>query len=448
VANKTNYTPQIGVLNLSLSAMPSTPYFADPLNIAVEKAWAAGIVVLAAAGNIGPEAETITVPGNNPYVITIGAIDSHRTPGFWEDDNVPTWSSTGPTFDGFFKPDVLAPGMNVVSYMHNGSGEIPYLVQIHPDYSENAILFRMNGTSMATAAASGVVALMLDHDPTLTPDEVKFRLLYSAQQTYNEYGEIVNNIFQQGAGRIWSPAAVYGDLPVDGYANGDMDITADFSHGWDTEEEIVFHYEGPVQKVLSEDGSVYLYFVDKGDGTAMALGASDAETKIWLTDDNLDDLAAVLPGGQMVWAGGQMVWAGGQMVWAGGQMVWAGGQMVWAGGQMVWAGGQMVWAGGQMVWAGGQMVWAGGAIPPQSGVQSPSSVNEDPVWIEGELVWSGSQVDWEGGQMVWVDGQMVWAGGHMDPGNTFMYMTNWVNDDGTVDRLPRYRKIFLPIFMP
>ena len=62
----------IRVLNLSLSAEPTTPYFKDPLNHAVERAWAQGIVVVAAAGNTGPESETITVPGNDPYVITVG----------------------------------------------------------------------------------------------------------------------------------------------------------------------------------------------------------------------------------------------------------------------------------------------------------------------------------------------------------------------------------------
>src|SRR5262249_44941066 len=64
VMNKAAYN--VRVLNLSLSAQPTTPYFLDPLNRAVERAWASGIVVLAAAGNNGGAAETITVPGNDP----------------------------------------------------------------------------------------------------------------------------------------------------------------------------------------------------------------------------------------------------------------------------------------------------------------------------------------------------------------------------------------------
>jgi hypothetical protein len=80
VANKD--TLNVRVLNLSLSAQATTPYFVDPLNRAVEEAWAAGIVVVAAAGNEGPEPETITVPGNDPYMITVGAVDSLRTTGY------------------------------------------------------------------------------------------------------------------------------------------------------------------------------------------------------------------------------------------------------------------------------------------------------------------------------------------------------------------------------
>jgi hypothetical protein len=110
----------IRVLNLSLSAYATTPYFVDPLNRAAEAAWAAGIVVVAASGNEGPAAQTVTVPGNDPYVITVGALDTNRSPGDWSDDILPTWSSTGPTLDGFVKPDVLAPGGGLVSFLYNG----------------------------------------------------------------------------------------------------------------------------------------------------------------------------------------------------------------------------------------------------------------------------------------------------------------------------------------
>ena len=231
----------IGVMNMSLSAQATTPYFVDPINRAVEKAWQAGIIVVAAAGNAGPQAETITVPGNDPYVITVGAIDGQRTPGYWRDDTLPTWSSTGPTRDGFIKPDVLAPGTNIISYMfnnHKNAAKSAYLVQQHPDYSQNEDLFRMNGTSMATAVTSGVVSLMLQADPSLTPDQVKYRLMASAQHAQADTGEPVYNLFRQGAGRIWAPYAIFGDFPDDARANQGLDIDGDLAHGWTTSEEM------------------------------------------------------------------------------------------------------------------------------------------------------------------------------------------------------------------
>jgi len=286
VANKDQFN--IRVLNLSLSALATTPYFVDPLDRAAEQAWAHGIVVLAAAGNVGPAAETITVPGNDPYVITVGAVDGQRTPGYWADDVLPKWSATGPTLDGFAKPDVLAPGMNIVSFMYNDHDNMnnsARLVQEHPDYSETSSLFRMNGTSMASALTSGVVALMLQAHPELTPDQVKFRLMYTARPALTEDGDLVYSILQQGIGRIWAPDAVLSDeIPADGQANLGMDINADLEHGtgWvdangdglvQMEEldpdELAYHYQGPIRKALSDDGSIYLYYVVDGEGLSL-----------------------------------------------------------------------------------------------------------------------------------------------------------------------------------
>ena len=154
----------IRILNMSISAYATTPYFVDPMNRAVEAAWANGLVVIAAAGNEGPGSESITVPGNDPYVITVGGLDNNRTPGYWSDDILPSWSATGPTWDSFAKPDVLAPGRHIISFLYNnvqGSKPLARLVQAHPDYSSSTSLYRMHGTSMATAVASGVAALML-----------------------------------------------------------------------------------------------------------------------------------------------------------------------------------------------------------------------------------------------------------------------------------------------
>ena len=84
--------------------------------------------------------------------------------------------------------------------------------------------------STATAITSGVVALMLQANPGLTPDQVKYRLMQSAVPALNEQGEPLYNVFQQGAGRIWPRGAIYDALPT-GQAYAGMDIHADLAHG-------------------------------------------------------------------------------------------------------------------------------------------------------------------------------------------------------------------------
>ena len=185
------------------------PYFMDPLNRAVEEAWEAGIVVVAAAGNEGPGAETITVPGNDPYVITVGAVDGRRTPGYWKDDIIPSWSASGPTLDGFLKPDMLAPGAHVVSFMHNGL--LP--AKIHPGAAAPGLLAdqqpvpherHQHGDRHHLGGCGADAA----EEPSLTPDQVKYRLMVTARQVNTPDGQPAFGLLQQGAGRIWAPDAV------------------------------------------------------------------------------------------------------------------------------------------------------------------------------------------------------------------------------------------------
>ena len=326
VANKDTYN--IGVLNVSLSADATVPYFVDPLNRAVEQAWAHGIVVVAAAGNDGPTAGTITVPGNDPYVITAGAVDSQRTPGYWAGDILPTWSGTGPTRDGFIKPDVLAPGAQIISYMYNDH-ENPensaQLVREHPDFSENELLFRMSGTSMAAGVTSGVVALMLQAHPDLTPDQIKYRLMVTARPAMVDESVPVYNLLQQGVGRIWAPDAVLSDEASDGQANQGMDIHSDLAHGlgwvdangdgWVQMDELdpevmANHYQGPVLKVLSDDGRAYLYLTADPEGNLLGLGAAWADDMSWID-------ASTLVSAGLAWADGQLSIEQG-MIWSGG----------------------------------------------------------------------------------------------------------------------------------
>ncbi|HWL38457.1 MAG TPA: S8 family serine peptidase [Frankiaceae bacterium] len=166
----------IRVLNLSLGTDSTQSYRVDPLNYAVERAWAAGIVVVVSASNRGPAAGTISKPGDDPFVLTVGAVDDRGTAGIG-DDRLPLFSSRGPTAaDGLAKPDVVAPGARLVSLSAPGSAiatEFP---------SPMAAPYRRgSGTSMATAVTSGAVALMLSAQPALTPDRVKYAFAATAR---------------------------------------------------------------------------------------------------------------------------------------------------------------------------------------------------------------------------------------------------------------------------
>src|SRR5579862_9280727 len=127
VANRHQYN--IRVVNLSFGAPPQSYYWDDPVNQAVMAAWRAGIVVVAAAGNEGPAPMTIDIPGNVPYVITVGALTDNHTPYDLADDRLASFSSTGPTYEGFVKPEIVAPGGHMVASMASGS----YLANIDPN---------------------------------------------------------------------------------------------------------------------------------------------------------------------------------------------------------------------------------------------------------------------------------------------------------------------------
>jgi len=263
--------------------------------------------------------------------------------------------------DGFAKPDILAPGANIISFMYTSRNDSrsAYLAQIHPDHAldQSVSLFRMSGTSMATAVASGVVALMLQARPNLTPNQVKYRLLDSARPALTDSGDLIYNSLQQGMGRIWALDAVLGDFPINAVANAGMDIDADLAHGYDTDADFAFHYEGPIQKVLSDDGQSYLYYVQDDAGVLTGLGVAWANSMEWVARDTIATSGMSWPDG-ITWNGG-MTWNGGISLTAD-PLSWSGGRMSWSGGRMSWSGGRMSWSGGRMSWSGG-LTWPSNA---------------------------------------------------------------------------------------
>jgi serine protease AprX len=178
-------TYNIRVINLSLGRGIAVSYTQDPLCQAVESAWKSGIVVVVAAGNYGRLSVdgsngfgTITAPGNDPFVVTVGATKSNGSPAV-SAETLASYSSKGPTtYDHIVKPDLVAPGNDVVSLSAPGATlEADFPAELVNGTDGNPDYFTLSGTSMATPAVAGTVALMLQEQSTLTPDQVKARLM-------------------------------------------------------------------------------------------------------------------------------------------------------------------------------------------------------------------------------------------------------------------------------
>jgi serine protease AprX len=167
VDNKTAYN--IRVINLSLSSAAAESYTTDPLDAAVEQAWNSGITVVAAAGNEALTNDGVTFsPANDPWVITVGALDDRGTMTRLDDALAP-WSSHGLTQDGVRKPEVLAPGVGLVSTLAPNSD----FARECPACIVDGRYFRAGGTSMATGVVSGAAALLVEAHPNWTPAQVK-----------------------------------------------------------------------------------------------------------------------------------------------------------------------------------------------------------------------------------------------------------------------------------
>jgi serine protease AprX len=174
VDHRTDYN--IRVANLSFRSTSAESHTTDPLDAAVEQAWLHGITVVAAAGNLGTASGAVSyAPGNDPYVITVGATDNQGTVTNWDDVEA-SWSSRGVTQDGFAKPDVLAPGAHIVSTLAPGSS----FAAACPTCLIGGAYFQLSGTSLAAPIVSGIVADLLAAHPGWTPAMVKGAIVNTA----------------------------------------------------------------------------------------------------------------------------------------------------------------------------------------------------------------------------------------------------------------------------
>ncbi|HEY4677262.1 MAG TPA: S8 family peptidase [Candidatus Angelobacter sp.] len=299
----------IRVMNLSLGRGVFESYKLDPLCQAVEKAWKNGIVVVVAAGNNGrflPTSGygTVTSPGNDPYVLTVGSMKPMETPER-TDDLIASYSSKGPTMlDHIAKPDVVAPGnllvstetSNTVLYNTETSNQIPYSAYVYGGSSSpSKTYFQLSGTSMATGVVSGMVADLLQARPAMTPDQVKARLMKTASKSFPTSSSVFDaasgitytsqyDIFTVGTGYVdlaaalastdlssgtaMSPTAVYDST------SGNVYLTGDSSAVWGTSQA----WSGPAVWGNSQfvGGSAIMWGSSSTSGSAIMWGSSSA----------------------------------------------------------------------------------------------------------------------------------------------------------------------------
>jgi serine protease AprX len=192
----------------------------DPLAFAVENAWKHGIVVVAAGGNDGETSKTLADPASDPHVVAVGAMDDAGTVAA-TDDTVPAWSTHGTAARHV---DVVAPGVSLLGLrVPGGTADAA-----NPQARVGDRFARASGTSQAAAVVSGEVALLLQANPTLSPDQVKALLQGNAARvthsstTMSGSGQTdLRKVFEQLLKLAPIPAA-----PAASWGNGSGSIEA------------------------------------------------------------------------------------------------------------------------------------------------------------------------------------------------------------------------------
>ncbi len=207
------------MINLSLGHPVFEPAATDPLVEAVQKAAAAGIVVVVSAGNCGVNPATgvpgfggVLSPGNAPAALTVGSINLNATKKR-SDDVVNNYSSRGPTwYDGFAKPDIVAPGYHLIAPAAQGRT----LAAMYPSLLVNSTYMTLSGTSMAAAVVSGVVAQVIEANrggirgdqASLSPNAVKAILEFTALTLNDPVTLTPYSALIQGAGGVNAHGAI------------------------------------------------------------------------------------------------------------------------------------------------------------------------------------------------------------------------------------------------
>jgi serine protease AprX len=404
LANHATYN--IRVVNLSVGAAVHESYWTDPLTLAAKRVVDAGVVVVSAAGNFGknaaglPQYGGINAPGNAPWVLTVGASTTNGTVPRG-DDTMASFSSRGPTYlDWAAKPDLVAPGVGTVSLADPNSAfyvtKSQYLLPGSVPTGFQPYL-SLSGTSMAAPVVSGTIALMLQANPSLTPNAVKALLQYTAQmhEGYDPLTEGAGFLNTLGAVRLahfyataqpgqrypvqtmWGKRVIWGNHMLTG------GVFLPNANAWSV---------GTTWGVAKTSDGDNIVWGTVGDGDNIVWGtASDGDNIVWGTASDGDNIVwgTAGDGDNIVWGtagdGDNIVWGtsadGDNIVWGtdcGGadcdSVVWGtsdGDNIVWGtasdGDNIVWGtadGDNIVWGtaadGDNIVWGtadGDNIVW-------------------------------------------------------------------------------------------
>jgi serine protease AprX len=371
-ANHLRYN--IRVVNLSLGHPVFESASTDPLVQAAEALVRRGIVVVASAGNRGLDPRDndigyggISSPANGPSVIAVGAVDTKGT-AVRSDDRVTDYSSRGPTrFDHIVKPDLVAPGHDVVSLSAPGSALFDAYPGMQVTGGDEGIAnyMRLSGTSMAAPEVAGTAALMLRANPKLSAGAVRAVLEFTAQRLAD------TDIMSQGAGYLNTAGAVrLADL----------------------------------LKVQTDVGSVWLR---RQDGVPIAADALFGEPVAWgkvlIWGDRalLGDFAYVHMAGfddNIVWGeDDNIVWGDDNIVWGDDNIVWGEDNIVWGEDNIVWGElfNTVVWGQCETT-ACDNIVWG---------------ADDNIVWGEDNIVWGEDNIVWGEDNIVWGEDNIVWGEG-------------------------------------
>ena len=279
---------------------------------------------------------------------------------------------------GFVKPDVLAPGVRIVSALDKDSalaqaaadGQVLKHTTLELAGTKARVgLYQLSGTSMAAAEVSGLVALLLQQRPDLTNDQVKWLLSRTARLAVDKQTrQAAYSTWEQGFGKVNARALLGYSGKVE-LANLGMDVARDLDPSTSGQ-----HYVG----LTAYDAATGRYSIPASGDSKGTYFNWCGQFVSWPGSADIGSCGSAsggttVPSGGTVWSGGGTVWSGGGNVWSGGGTVWSGGGTVWSGGGNVWSGAGTVWSGGGTVWSGHGSVWSGGGT----------------VWSGGGTVWSG-----------------------------------------------------------